>query len=275
MTIAGRNKILVLGICVSTLLAIGGIGCCIVLTAHNTLAAFPTPARSAVWILRQPLFAYNQYAALLGVVSFPLVALILLIYIFFLFEKTHALEISFFSLFIFALSLESLQLLFPLQKLFPLLTVFLPSTVHIIFFFRFWGCLSLLTASLFAHKAFTRETGSIIFLLSFVSFALSHTIPVNTVRTLSFFLFSQSYVYLLYSFTGIVCALAVLSFLFVGIFRGIPEYREAAFWLFALVAAHAALLYTGSWFFTAAGIIALAVGSFFFIRAVHRFYLWQ
>ena len=87
MTIAGRNKILVLGICVSTLLAIGGIGCCIVLTAHNTLAAFPTPARSAVWILRQPLFAYNQYAALLGVVSFPLVALILLIYIFFCLKK--------------------------------------------------------------------------------------------------------------------------------------------------------------------------------------------
>ena len=275
MTIAGRNKILIFAICVAALLVIGGISCCIAIGTHNILTELPTAPKSSLWIFRQPFFAYNNYAAMIGVVSFPISAFVLLICIFFLFEKTHALEISFFSLFVFALSVESLQLLFPLQKLYPLVTVFLAPAARIIFFFRFWACLSLLTSSLFAHKTFTRETGSVIFLLSFISFALSHSIPINTVKALSFFSFAQSYFYLSYSFNGIVCILSVLSFLFVGIFRSIAEYRRAALLLLAVLAAYAALLYAGSWFFTVIGIAALISVSFFFLKAVHQLYLWQ
>ena len=212
---------------------------------------------------------------MVGIASLPLTSLLLLVFIFFLFEKTHALEISFFSLFIFSLSIESLQLLFPLQVRYPLLTVFMASIARIIFFFRFGACLALLTSSLFAHKTFTRETGSIVFLLSFVAFALSHTIPIDTVHTLSFFLFSRSYRYLLYSFSGIICVLAVLSFLSVGIYRSIIEYRKAAIRLLIMLIAYTVLLYSGSCFFTLLGIAVLLAGGFFFLKAIHQFYLWQ
>lgn len=212
---------------------------------------------------------------MIGIASLPLIALILLIYIFVLFEKTHALEISFFALFIFALSVESLQLLFPLQAQYPLLSIFMASVARTIFFFRFGACLALLTSSLFAHKTFTRETGSVIFLLCFIAFALSHAIPIDTVHTISFFSFSRSYRYLLYSFSGIVCALAVVSFLLVGIYRSITEYRKAAIRLFVMLIAYALLLYTGSWFFTVLGIGALLAEGFFFLKAIHQFYLWQ
>ena len=275
MTIAGRNRVLIFGICIAALMVIGSVSCCIVIIAHNLLAQLPTVPESTFWLLRLPFFAYNNYAVMIGIASLPLIALILLICVFFLCEKTHALEISFFSLFIFALSVESLQLLFPLQTYYPLLPVFMASIARIIFFFRFVACLVLLTSSLFAHKTFTRETGSIIFLLSFIAFALSHAIPIDTVHSLSFFSFSQSYRYLLYSFSGIVCALAVLSFLLVGIYRSITEYRKAALRLLAMLIAYIALLYIGSWFFTVLGIGVLLAGGFFFLKAIHQFYLWQ
>lgn len=275
MTIAGRNRILIFGICIAALMAVGSISCCIVIVAHNLLAELPTAPESAFRLLRLPFFAYSNYAVMAGVVTFPLIALTLLICVFFLFEKTHALEISFFSLFIFALSVEALQLLFPLQVRYPILTVFMPSIARIIFFFRFGACLALLTSSLFAHKTFTRETASIIFLLSFSAFALSHVIPIDTIHTVSFFSFAHSYRYLLYSFSGIVCALAVVSFLLAGIYRSIPEYRKAAIRLLAMLIAYTVLIYTGSWFFTVLGIGALLAAGFFFLKAIHQLYLWQ
>ena len=275
MTIAGRNRILIFGICIAALMAVGSISCCIVIVAHNLLAELPTAPESAFRLLRLPFFAYSNYAVMAGVVSFPLIALTVLICVFFLFEKTPALEISVFSLFIFALSVEALQLLFPLQARYPLLTILIASTARIIFFFRFGAYLSLLTASLFAHKIFTRETGSIIFLLSFIAFALSHTIPIDTVQTLSFFSFAHSYRYLLYSFSGIVCALAVVSFLLAGIYRSIPEYRKAAIRLLAMLIAYTVLIYTGSWVFIVLGIGALLAAGFFFLKAIHQLYLWQ
>lgn len=275
MTIAGRNRILIFGICIAALMVVGSISCCITIIVHNLFAELPAVPESTFRLLRLPLFAYNNYAAMVGIAALPLIALTLLVCIFFLFEKTHALEISFFSLFIFALSIESLQLLFPLQVRYPILAVFMTSIARIIFFFRFGACLSLLTSSLFAHKTFTRETGSIIFLLSFIAFALSHIIPIDTVQALSFFSFSRSYRYLLYSFSGIVCALAVISFLLVGIYRSITEYRKAATRLLVMLIAYTLLLYTGSWFFTTLGIAALVTAGFFFLKAIHQFYLWQ
>ena len=275
MTIAGRNRILIFGICIAALMAVGSISCCIVIVAHNLLAELPTAPESAFRLLRLPFFAYSNYAVMAGVVTFPLIALTLLICVFFLFEKTHALEISFFSLFIFALSVEALQLLFPLQVRYPILTVFMPSIARIIFFFRFGACLALLTSSLFAHKTFTRETASIIFLLSFSAFALSHVIPIDTIHTVSFFSFSHSYRYLLYSFSGIVCALAVVSFLLVGIYRSITEYQKAAIRLLVMLIAYMLLLYPGSWVFIVLGIGALLAAGFFFLKAIHQLYLWQ
>ncbi|MEL3906936.1 MAG: hypothetical protein P1P65_07935 [Treponema sp.] len=275
MTIAGRNRFLILSICITALLTIGGIICCVILITQNSIGELPLPPKSSFWLMQQPFLSYSNYAAVIGTAAFPLMSAVILAYIFFLFEKTTALEISFFSLFIFALSLEVVRLMFPLQAAYPLLTVVIAPIARGLFFFRFSAYLSLLTASLFAHQTFTRETGSVIFLLSFISFSLAHTIPINTGRTLSFFLFTETYRYLLYSFDGIICVLSVISFLFIGIFRSIPEYYKAALWLLLLLAAYTALLYAGSWLFTIAGIAGFLCGAFGFIRTLHQFYLWQ
>lgn len=275
MTIAGRNKLIILSICIAAILAIGGITCCVILITQDIVAALPLPPQYSVWLLQQPFLSHSTYAAAIGTAVFPLMAFAALIYIYFLFEKTHALEISFFSLFIFALAFEALRLLFPLQIKYPLLIVFLASIARALFFFRFSACMFLLTASLFAHKTFTRETRAVIFVICFMAFSLAHTIPITIARTISFFWFADAYAYLLYSVDGIICLLSVISFLFVGIFRSIPEYRQAALWLLLLLIGYTALVYAGSWLSTAIGISAFSCGTIFFIRTIHQYYLWQ
>lgn len=275
MTIAGRNRVLIFGICIAALMLIGSILCCVQIMVKGVLGQLPKAPESSVWALNLPVFVYNNYAVTIAIAAFPLIALILLIRILFCFEKTHALEISFFSLFVFALSTEVLQLLFPLYGCYPLIAVFIAPAARIILFFRFLACLSLLTASLFAHQTFTRGTGAVIFLLSFISFALSHVTPIDTADAVSFFSFSRSYRFSFCSFNGIVCILAVVSFLFVGIYRGIAEYRKAAFHLSLMLVSYAAMQYTGSWFITVLGVPTLLIGGFFFLKAMHQFYLWQ
>lgn len=275
MTIAGRNRILILNMGITALLALSGVLCIVFIFLKRLPAALPVPPQSSVWLFKQPLFIYNHYAAAAGAAVFPLLSFGILIYTFFLFEKTHALEISFFSSFIFALAFEPLRLLFVFQEHYPLTMIFSAPVARTVFFFRFFASFSLFTAGLFVHKTFTRQTETVFFIIGFVSFSLAQAIPVNTGRTLSHFLFSETYFYLFYSCDGIICLLGVLSFVYVGVFRSIPEYRKAGLLLFILLAGYWLLLFTGAWFFVAGGTIVFLSAAILFVRTIHRFYLWQ
>lgn len=275
MTIAGRNKVLIFGICTTVLMVILSVICCILIITGRLLTRLPKAPVSSFWLLKLPIFSYNNYAVITAIVIFPLISLLLLLLLFFLFEKTRALEISFFSLFLSTFSVEALQLLFPLQARYPLTTLVVAFVARSIVFFRLLACLALLTSSLFAHKTFTRGTGAVIFLLSFIAFALSHTTPIDTIQAVSFFSFSRSYSLSPYSFSGIVCVLAVVSFLLAGISRNIEEYRKAALRLLIVLVSYAAIQYAGSWAVVVLGIPALLGGGFFFLKALHQLYLWQ
>ncbi len=275
MTIADRNKYLIFSLSVTAVLFIASIGCVFFLISHKLIGDMPTSFSGFQKTVLTQILSYNNAAVIIGIAVFPLLSFLILMAIFFLFEKTHALELSFFCVFIFAVAFESLRLLFPLCNNNYILPFFVTSIVRLIFFFRFLGVLSLLVAGLFAHKVFTRETSWIIFLLCFISFALTHRIPVNASRTESFFLFSRHHRYLLYSFDGILCLLSVQSFFFAGLFRNIPEYTRAGIGLLVTITAYVVLLYTGSWISIIAGIIVFFIGSIAFIRTIHQFYLWQ
>ncbi len=273
MTIAGRNKWLIFSITVTGLLLITGLGCVVFLVLHRIIETIPVPS-----FRQEPLsslFSYNNVAVVTGTAAIPLLSLIILLSVFFRFEKTHAIELSFFCLFIFSISFDVLLLFFPLCNDNYIFTFLITHIARIIFFFRFMGVLALFVSGLFAYKVFTRETGWIIFLLCFISFALSRTVPINIDRTRTFFLFSRHYRYLLYSFDGILYLLSVLTFCFAGVYRRIPEYTRAGFSLAIVLTAYMILRYTGSWTSITAGIAIFVVGVRSFIKTIQQFYLWQ
>ncbi|MGP1529192.1 MAG: hypothetical protein ACTTI3_02465 [Treponema sp.] len=276
MTIAGRNKFLILGIIITSALCIVGTGSIVFLIRHNMLHNIATPHKPLYECFPQwHLLTYNRLAVITGTLAFPVIAAILLIYMYLIFEKTHAFEISFFSLFIFGIAFEALKLLFPLFNAHAALSTWTLFIARAILFARFFAFLSLFVASLFAYKTFTQETLAIIFLLCFISFSLIHIVPINIVITSSFASFSHYYTALLYWFNGIICLLSIISFLLTGILRNIAEYKKAGLSLITLFFAYTLLLYCGSWPCIAAGIALFFFGGFSFVRTIHRFYLWQ
>lgn len=276
MTIAGRNKLLILGIIITSALCIVGIGSIVFLIRHNMLHTIAIPQKPLyAWFAQFHLLAYNRLAVIIGTLAFPVITTILLIYMYLIFEKTHAFEISFFSLFIFGIAFEALKLLFPLFNANAALSTWTLFIARAILFSRFFAFFSLFVASLFAYKIFTQETLPIIFLLCFISFSLIHIVPINIAKTNSFASFSHYYTMLLYWFNGIICLLSISSFLLTGILRNIAEYKKAGLSLIILFFAYTFLLYCGSWPCIAVGMVLFFFGGFSFVRAIHRFYLWQ
>lgn len=276
MTIAGRNKLLILGIIITSALCIVGIGTIVFLLRHDMLHLIAIPQKTLhSWLPQVRLLTYNRFAVIIGTLALPVIAAMLLIYMYLIFEKTHAFEISFFSLFIFGIAFEALKLLFPLFNANAALSTWTLFVARAILFARFFAFFSLFVASLFAYKIFTQETFSIVFLLCFISFSLVHIVPINIVKTNSFDSFSHYYTALLYWFNCIIYLLSIISFLLTGILRNITEYKKAGLSLITLFLAYTFLLYCGSWPCIAVGIVLFGFGGFSFIRAIHRFYLWQ
>ena len=62
MTIAGRNRVLILGICITGIVLVGTIYGCVTVFAQKLLVSFPVSVQNPLWLLRQQLFVYNNYA---------------------------------------------------------------------------------------------------------------------------------------------------------------------------------------------------------------------
>ncbi|MGP1576521.1 MAG: hypothetical protein ACTTH7_03380 [Treponema sp.] len=275
MTIVNRNKILITSIILSAILFLASLLCTIILYITNTIGHLPLPENSIIHLGAISLPTYNNDAVTFGTLVFAPITLVLLLSLFFLFEKTHAIEVSFFALFVFAVAFESLRLFFPLSYIYPITLITILPITRTVFFFRFFSLLSLLTASLFTHKVFTRNTMPIIFLLCFISAALAQTIPCNTTYTTGYYIFSQHYQHIFFTFTGITALFCVLSVLISGISRDIPLYRKSAINLLVMLCGYGGLLYTGTWTTILISTAAFFFGGLSFIRHLHHFYLWQ
>lgn len=275
MTIVSRNKFLITGTLLAAVLFLGSMICAITVYVSGIIRQLPVPNNRILSFFKITLSTYNNDAVTFGILVFAPIALVLLLALFFLFEKTHAIELSFFALFLFALAFESLRLVFPLTYRYPLLLITVIPITRTIFFFRFFSLLSLVTASLFTHKVFTRNTMPIIFLLCFVSFALAQTIPCNTAYSAGYYSFFQHYQHIFIEFTGITAILSILSVYIAGVSRDISLYRKSAISLLVLLLGYGGLLYTATWITIVVSAAAFFLGGLSFIRYLHRFYQWQ
>ncbi|EFW37133.1 hypothetical protein HMPREF9554_02385 [Treponema phagedenis F0421] len=275
MTLAARNKTLITGIIFSFLFLIG-IGIVVFfIFADNLLANKPLPEPFFQWVHRLPFYKPSNMSILISIVFFAFFVPSLLAYTYLLFEKTHAIEISFFALFIFTLSFEGLRLLFPFYPLRISRFISIAGIARIVIFFRFLEILSLLTSSLFANRIMTRETTAIGFLICCVAFSIAHALPVNTYGNTSVFFFSYGYEWSTTIVFAILCLLSVISYYLIGKIKDIKEYKLAALALLVLLSGYALLLTGVSWFAIIFGIVLFASSSIFFIKKIHEFYLWQ
>ena len=275
MTIATRNRFIRLAtLCAIAFLLMSAIS--VVLTVmHRSLPATPPGNRPIPlldgWILTR----YSPLASICAIAVFPALALAGLGYIMFAFEKTQTVEITFFAAAVFALSIESVRLFIPLYELWINAGFFAVTISRVVFFCRIFALLALLASGLFANTQTIQQIGPSIFLLAFFSFSLANSIPINSAGMESNFLVSAGYSAVLDLFFMLIGLLSTLSYLILGLTRGVKEYRAGALGILVLLVGYTLLLSCDSWVFLVAGTLLCANGAWLYLDRMHRYYLWQ
>ena len=282
MTIAGRNRARLVAICIAALILIlsliSFVGIVLNGNLDNSLVTGTKSAESSgitEFILSLLRNNYNSYAVLISILAFPFLSLGFLIFIYFTFKKTHAIEISFFAMFTLCISFESIRLVFPLYSFSNIVLDSIANLSRLVYFFRLAGIMSIFMAGIFANKIITRKISSVFFFLFFISFLICLSMPINNFHISGYLLSDikagHSYIYLFL----IAALLACVNYFFVYITKNIKEYLFAALSLTGALIGYAVLLYTSSYTLLGIGLTLFILGNLSFIKYIHNYHIWQ
>ena len=282
MTIAGRNRARLVAICIAALILIlsliSFIGIVLNGNLDNSLVTGTKSAESSgitEFILSLLRNNYNGYAVLISILAFPFLSLGFLIFVYFTFKKTHAIEISFFAMFTLCISFESIRLVFPLYSFSNIVLDSIANLSRLVYFFRLAGIMSIFMAGIFANKIITRKISSVFFFIFFISFLICLSMPINNFYISRYFLSDikagHSYIYLFL----IAALLACVNYFFVYITKNIKEYLFAALSLTGALIGYAVLLYTSSYTLLGIGLALFILGNLSFIKYIHSYHIWQ
>ncbi|MGI5063622.1 hypothetical protein E4N95_09060 [Treponema denticola] len=282
MTIAGRNRARLVAICIAALILIlsliSFVGIVLNGNLDNSLVTGTKSAESSgitKFILSLLRNNYNGYAVLISILAFPFLSLGFLIFVYFTFKKTHAIEISFFAMFTLCISFESIRLVFPLYNFSNIVLDSIANLSRLVYFFRLAGIMSIFMAGIFANKIITRKISSVFFFIFFISFLICLSMPINNFYISRYFLSDikagHSYIYLFL----IAALLACVNYFFVYITKNIKEYLFAALSLTGALIGYAVLLYTSSYTLLGIGLVLFILGNLSFIKYIHSYHIWQ
>ena len=282
MTIAGRNRARLVAICIAALILIlsliSFVGIVLNGNLDNSLVTGTKSAESSgitEFILSLLRNNYNGYAVLISILAFPFLSLGFLIFVYFTFKKTHAIEISFFAMFTLCISFESIRLVFPLYNFSNIVLDSIANLSRLVYFFRLAGIMSVFMAGIFANKIITRKISSVFFFIFFISFLICLSMPINNFYISRYFLSDikagHSYIYLFL----IAALLACVNYFFVYITKNIKEYLFAALSLTGALIGYAVLLYTSSYTLLGIGLALFILGNLSFIKYIHSYHIWQ
>lgn len=282
MTIAGRNRARLVAICIAALILIlsliSFVGIVLNGNLDNSLVTGTKSAESSgitEFILSLLRNNYNGYAVLISILAFPFLSLGFLVFVYFTFKKTHAIEISFFAMFTLCISFESIRLVFPLYSFSNIVLDSIANLSRLVYFFRLAGIMSIFMAGIFANKIITRKISSVFFFIFFISFLICLSMPINNFYISRYFLSDikagHSYIYLFL----IAALLACVNYFFVYITKNIKEYLFAALSLTGALIGYAVLLYTSSYTLLGIGLVLFILGNLSFIKYIHSYHIWQ
>ncbi|UTC76275.1 hypothetical protein E4O03_06125 [Treponema sp. OMZ 792] len=282
MTIAGRNRARLVAISVTALILIlsliSFVGIVLNRNLDNSLVSGTKSAGSLSiieFILNLSKNNYDNYAVLIGILTFPFLSLGFLVFVYFTFKKTHAIEISFFAMFTICISFESIRLIFPLYNFSNIVLDSIANLSRLVYFFRLAGIMSLFMAGIFANKIITRKISSVFFFVFFISFLICLSMPINNFYINRYFLSDikagHSYIYLFL----IAAILACVNYFFVYITKNIKEYLFAALSLTGALIGYSVLLYTSSYTLLGIGLTLFILGNLSFIKYIHSYHIWQ
>jgi hypothetical protein len=216
----------------------------------------------------------DDYASYATIAASIFYALIVLITLFYLFEKTQSVEVHFFFFFVFSFVFEILRIGIPVRLEFNLSGILLGAVAHTLVFFRYFGLFSLFAASLYASGLKIEKEESIILPLIVVTLFLSLGVPVNTFTWDTSLFLANGYPTV---FRVLECTIALftgISF-FIGAWaRNIKEYYFVGIGSMLAVTGRLFLINGDTYLLPAAGFILLMLGTYLICSYLRKIYLW-
>jgi hypothetical protein len=201
----------------------------------------------------------------LGVVAGPLVGR--------LFRRTSAPELFFLMLFLASLSLEVWRAANLLFHLLPVPAAVASAATRAVLFVRLFGLSCLLASSLYAaglkYSHYPAAAGAVVLL----AFTLAAVQPVDATTLAPSFLYGLGDPQGYRAIGAALAALSVASFLAAALIRHSPRFALAGAGA-ALLLAGRALAGYGAFPAAVVGVLALAAGTWLFVRQIAVYYLW-
>ncbi|OHD24821.1 MAG: hypothetical protein A2V99_02690 [Spirochaetes bacterium RBG_16_67_19] len=202
----------------------------------------------------------------LGVAAVPLVGR--------LFRRTSAPELFFLMLFLASLSLEVWRAANLLFHLLPVPAAVASAATRAVLFGRLFGLSCLLASSLYAaglkYSHYPAAAGAVVLL----AFTLAAVQPVDATTLAPSFLYGLGDPQGYRAIGAALAALSVASFLAAALIRHSPRFALAGAGAALLLAGRALAGYGASPAAAAFGVLALAAGTYLFVRQIAVYYLW-
>lgn len=274
MTLNTRNKIL-LFINALTILTFLSSLAFYIFYALKGMIAFPQGKIVRNLFNLTSLTSPDVNAACLSILMFSFAAALESFIILRVFEKTQALEISFYIIFLISIFIEQQRLFLSTMPFIQGNRLHLEIVTRLVIISRILAPLSLLFSTIFNELSQRQNIFNNILIMLLVSAILGVFYPLNTeVRTSILTLgWGFSSVFMTVRVVFILAALTVLAYS--AFIKSSPEYIKLMIGLLILSAGYFTLCISDNYFFLASGSILFSYGSFFYIKELHNMYKWH
>lgn len=275
MTITGRNKILLTLLIITALAALFTAASVIIILVQKLIPTHMSFSRFFLFPDNIPLLRYNTFPTLLAIAAIAVIVPFFLFRIFYLFEKTQAVEITFFLWALVGVEFEIIRICVPLFQLWEGYSLFLLFINKAVFFSRLFTVLCLFFASIFSGSGIFQQADKNIYILMAAAMVITYSIPINTLNQYTTFIFGYGFESQFLLAKCILVCLTVFSFFLTGRAQSIPVYTSVAVSIALFFLGYGLLCVCDNFIALALGVAAITYGSYRFLQQLHTYYLWQ
>ena len=256
MTIRTRNKIILLGICLTALLFTAFLASTISVLKRN-------PAREAANALLAP-----QATELLFVLAATTI-------LYFSFRKTKSPEMFFFSIFLISMSFDSLKALLLLTETLDLPPYYGVLLTRAAYFGRFFGTLAVLISGLFSLGAEYQRMEIYLGVTFLLAFALSASVLVDMTETGTNLLYRIGNKRELGIINFLFLSFGVFNYVLYAVLNASKDHILIALGLALVIAGREIFFFTLNPMLLIGAVIMLIAGASLFGERIHAVHLWS
>jgi len=214
---------------------------------------------------------YSVHITLVFAALFSLVAIIL---IHSFFERTHAPEILYISIFTVSFTFESFRLFLPLHYIFNFPYIYLLIMSRFLLFIRYFSIFSLFTAGICAAGLEVQKTRTIIFIITIAALIITIGVPIDILNWDTSLNIVNGYRAIFRMIELAAFLTTTISFFVAAKNRDTREYRYIAIGVILVFIGRNILLGTDNWLGPVPGIALLSIGTWLICSKLHKIYLW-